>query len=167
MSEDRRDRGCNKRSHSQSGWNASWVSPALPPKLDEWKRMNGKKINKCFLLIAFTFFKFFPPIQWPPASSYNNQLVTQSLSIQHPNLWVPTFNQCIGHRVEGNLPPNNRSLTRTECSHSQTDRRRLANNCCLIYNVAITLVSVATRLQLVSLQLGTWLNWLPTGYNPM
>lgn len=123
-----------------------------------------KKINKCFLLIAFTFFF---PFSDPPASSYNNQLVTQSLSIQHPNLWVPTFNQCIGHRVEGNLPPNNRSLTRTECSHSQTDRRRLANNCCLIYNVAITLVSVATRLQLVSLQLGTRLNWLPTGYNPM
>lgn len=141
----------------------------LQPSPQSW--MSGKewmeKNKQVFSTDCIYFFKIFSPIQWPPASSYNNQLVTQSLSIQHPNLWVPTFNQCIGHRVEGNLPPNNRSLTQTECSHSQTDRRRLANNCCLIYNVAITLVSVATRLQLVSLQLGTWLNWLPTGYNPM
>lgn len=70
-----------------------------------------EKNKQVFSTDCIYFFKIFSPIQWPPASSYNNQLVTQSLSIQHPNLWVPTFNQCIGHRVEGNLPPNNRSLT--------------------------------------------------------
>lgn len=71
------------------------------------------------------------------------------------NLWVIAF--CCkaiatGRLVGGNVPPNYLSQTQTDCSQSQTDWQRRANNCSLIYKRR----QIANRLQSVGVSLCRW-----------